>query len=146
MSSLISKSLHRRLFLRTGTELHTLSGLRETSRRSAEVPIADEYFQHRRLYVMNLGTRTTEPLTRFGLSVWDFEWSPDNSGLVIQASPLPTTDHSYMFKNLYIVDAGGSDIPQLLTETEGKLGGMAWSPDGKHIAWHGAIDISDPTV
>ncbi|NIR49594.1 S9 family peptidase, partial [candidate division KSB1 bacterium] len=34
----------------------------------------------------------------------------------------------------------------LLTKTEGKLGNMAWSPDGKTIAFLGGVDGSDPSL
>ena len=35
---------------------------------------------------------------------------------------------------------------QPLAETEGKLGAIAWAPDGMHIAFLGATDINDPTA
>lgn len=107
--------------------------------------IEDEFFRHRRLYIKDLVAGETHLVTEFDKSVWSFEWSPDNSKLLIQASPLPDTDHSFMFKKLYLVEASGTDQPEVFTETEGKLGGMAFSPDGRHIAWQGAVDISDPT-
>jgi dipeptidyl aminopeptidase/acylaminoacyl peptidase len=109
-----------------------------------------EYFLHRRIFVQDLPDGEPVKIIREDKSVWSMEWSPDGSMLVYQASPLPTVDHSYMFKRIYIADVGesaGGDagVPtRLLTETESKLGGMAWSPNGAYVAWHGGVDINDP--
>jgi dipeptidyl aminopeptidase/acylaminoacyl peptidase len=107
--------------------------------------IESQYYLHRRLYVKKSETDESTLITNFDMSVWEFEWAPDNRTLLIQASPLPTVDHSYMYKKMYTVDAAETTEPRLLTETEGKLGRMAWSPDGRHVAWHGGVDIHDPT-
>jgi dipeptidyl aminopeptidase/acylaminoacyl peptidase len=48
-----------------------------------------------------------------------------------------------MYKKLYTVPvSGGEPVP--LCETEGKLGAPHWSPDGKHIAFRGAVSLNDP--
>jgi dipeptidyl aminopeptidase/acylaminoacyl peptidase len=107
--------------------------------------IEDEYNRHRRIHVLDLESGDTHVATRFDKSVWGFEWAPDATRILLQASPLPATDHRYMFNRMYLIDANGTDEPEVFVETEGKLGGMAFSPDGQHVAWHGAVDISDPT-
>ncbi len=107
--------------------------------------IEDEFVRHRRVYVMDLSTKESRLVTPFDKSVWSIEWSPDNNKLLVQASPLPDTDHSFMFKKMYLVDLTDTEQIEVFLETEGKLGGMAFSPDGKHVAWNGAVDISDPT-
>jgi dipeptidyl aminopeptidase/acylaminoacyl peptidase len=50
-----------------------------------------------------------------------------------------------MFKKIYIASRNAHMPPKVLTETKGKLGNMAWSPDGKSIAFLGGVDESDPT-
>ncbi len=119
--------------------------IRQRTQEGDDWRIEDEFFRHRRVYIKDLTTKETRLVTAFNKSVWAIEWSPDNNKLLIQASPLPTTDHSFMFKKMYLIDAAGTDNPEVFVETEGKLGGMAFSPDGRHVAWQGAIDISDPT-
>lgn len=106
--------------------------------------IEADYFLHRRIYVQNINGGDPVKITEEDKSVWSLTWSPDGNNILYQASPLPTVDHSYMFKKLYIAAADGSAGTRLLTETEGKLGDMAWSPDGRHIAWIGGVDINDP--
>jgi len=107
--------------------------------------IEDEYHRHRRLYVMDLDTKESHLVTEFDKSVWEFEWAPDGEQLLIQATPLPETDQMYMFKRMYLVNAAGTDKPEVFVKTEGKLGGMSFSPNGEYVAWNGAVDISDPT-
>lgn len=107
--------------------------------------IEDEYVRHRRLYVLHLDTGERHLVTRFDKSVWNMQWSPDGTHLLIQASPLPDTDHMFMFKSMYLVEVTGSENPHPFVRTEGKLGGMRFSPDGNHVVWHGAVDMSDPT-
>jgi dipeptidyl aminopeptidase/acylaminoacyl peptidase len=107
--------------------------------------IEAQHYLQRRLFVQKPGSEETTLITDFNMSVWDFEWAPDSRRILIQASPLPTVDHSYMYKKMFVVEAGKTTEPRLLTDTEGKLGGMAWSPDGRHVAWHGGVDMYDPT-
>ncbi len=107
--------------------------------------IEDEYQRHRRVYVMDLSTKETDKVTKFDKTVWEYEWAPDGVKILVQASPYPDTDQMFMFKNMYLVDVAGTDDTEVFVDTEGKLGGMAFSPDGRHVAWNGAVDISDPT-
>lgn len=107
--------------------------------------IEDEFVRHRRVHIMNPATGESNLLTSFDKSVWNVVWSPDGNQLLVQASPFPDTDHMYMFTNMYLIDRENPDNAEKFVKTEGKLGRMEFSPDGSHIAWHGAVDISDPT-
>ncbi len=107
--------------------------------------IEDEFVRHRRVYVMDFATKETRLVTPFDKSVWSIKWSPDSNYLLVQASPLPDTDHSFMFKKMYLVDPEDTNNIEIFVETEGKLGEMAFSPNGEYVAWSGAVDISDPT-
>jgi dipeptidyl aminopeptidase/acylaminoacyl peptidase len=48
-----------------------------------------------------------------------------------------------MFRRIFTVNTDGG-APQLLAPTEGKLGPMAWSPDGTRLVWLGATSLNDP--
>ncbi|MFQ6112990.1 MAG: alpha/beta fold hydrolase [bacterium] len=106
--------------------------------------VADQNYKHRRLWALNVATGESHVITDTDLSVWSFTWSPDSKGLVFQASATPKTDDSYMFKKIYTIPVEGG-APTLVCPTEGKLGNMAWSPEGKQIAFLAAVDIHDPT-
>ena len=106
--------------------------------------VIDQSYKHHRLWTLELVTGNAHEIVKGSRTVWSYEWSPDSKMLVIQASKTPKTDDSYMFKKLYTVAVEGGDLNQL-TNTEGKLGTMAWSPDGKWIAFLGGVDKSDPS-
>lgn len=107
--------------------------------------VVDQNYRHHRLWAVNVSTGEANKIVEQERTVWNFEWAPDGKRLVVQASEEPTTDASYMFKKVYTVPASGGEL-KLLTETEGKLGAMAWSPDGRRIAFLGAVDLSDPAT
>ncbi|MCH7549529.1 MAG: S9 family peptidase, partial [Candidatus Krumholzibacteriota bacterium] len=77
------------------------------------------------------------------MSVFDYVWAKDNSRLALAVAPRNLVDDSYMFKRIYLLDPNRGDMKQLV-DNPGKLGQMEWSPDGKHIAFVSAVDISDP--
>lgn len=105
--------------------------------------VVDQNHKHRRLWRLDVATGESKKLVNTNLSMWSFVWSPDSKQLVFQATETPKTDDSYMFKKLYTISVQGGK-PKLLCSTKGKLGNMAWSPDGKLVAFLGAVDIHDP--
>ncbi len=105
--------------------------------------IEDTWTQFTRLYVENLKTGESHLVTEDSVSVWAFKWTPDSKSLMYRASKRPFTDDSYMFTDLYIVPREGGP-GKLIYDTDGKLGVFHMSPDGRTIAWLGAVDFSDP--
>jgi dipeptidyl aminopeptidase/acylaminoacyl peptidase len=70
-------------------------------------------------------------------------WSPDGRHLAVALAPTPLVDDSYMMRRVHIVDIrSGKSLRQL--DTEGKLGQIEWSPDGKHLALVAGVDKHDP--
>ena len=71
------------------------------------------------------------------------KWSPDGKHLAVALAPTPLVDDSYMMRRIHIVDIqSGKSLIQL--DTEGKLGQIEWSPDGKHLALIAGVDKHDP--
>lgn len=76
-------------------------------------------------------------------SASELYWSPDGSKLALALAPTPYIDDNYMSCRVHIVDAeSGAIIAKL--KNPGKLGRMAWSPDGAHLAFVSAADYNDP--
>jgi len=85
-----------------------------------------------------------EQITSKG-SVFDFVWAPDSRRIAAAIAPRNTTDDSYMFKRIHLVDVVEKKVSKLV-ENPGKLGQMAWSPDGRYLAFIAGVDINDPVA
>ncbi len=76
-------------------------------------------------------------------SVSFVQWSPDGRRLVLVVTATSLVDDSYMFKRVKIFDVETGRITQHINNP-GKLGQVAFGPDGKHVAMVSAVDIHDP--
>lgn len=74
------------------------------------------------------GGEPVQVAAELGVITERFDWSPDGSRLVI-AAYVPTR------WSLWIVDADGSGLTQLLEDEQAGLGSPTWSPDGAWIAF-----------
>jgi dipeptidyl aminopeptidase/acylaminoacyl peptidase len=76
-------------------------------------------------------------------SAFDVAWSPAGPQLAVVLAPTPLVDDSYMFKRVSVVDADTGRVLQRV-HNPGKLGAIAWSPDGRQLAMISGVDIHDP--
>jgi dipeptidyl aminopeptidase/acylaminoacyl peptidase len=72
-------------------------------------------------------------------------WSPDGARLAVALAPTPLVDDDLMRRQVHIVDAASGRVEASL-QNPGKLGAVAWSPDGRHIAIVTGEDINDPAA
>ena len=108
----------------------------------------EENLKHRNLYLSDVSEsgagRNQRQLTH-DISVWDFEFSPDQATIAASMSPKNLIDHKYAFRKIYLLDVKGSK-PRLFVDNPGKLGNYAFSPDGKHLAYAAALTQKDNAV
>jgi dipeptidyl aminopeptidase/acylaminoacyl peptidase len=107
-----------------------------------DVIVQSEVGRFNQLWVQPVGgeARLVSPADR---NVADFVWSPDSRTLAVQATEELGADADLMFRQIYTVPAAGGPFTHL-TPTRGKLGQMAFSPDGRTLGFLGATAMNDP--
>jgi dipeptidyl aminopeptidase/acylaminoacyl peptidase len=77
-------------------------------------------------------------------SVSDIHWSPSGDRIALALAPTPLIDDSYMARRVRVLDvASGRLVGEIANP--GKLGSVAWSPDGSHLAMTAGADLNDPS-
>jgi len=76
-------------------------------------------------------------------SASELHWSPEGKHLALALAPTPLIDDRYMRRKLHVVDVASGEIVTRF-DNPGKLGKVAFSPDGKYLAVVSAVDINDP--
>ncbi len=98
---------------------------------------------YERLWVFDIEKGQSTAVYEGELNAGRFVWTPDGGSLIFHGSKTPDIDAKMMYSRLYRVSADGGE-PEMMFETEGKLGRMDVSPDGSMLAFLGAVDIYDP--
>ena len=93
------------------------------------------------IYIRSLEDGTVRKMTE-GVSAYDLAWSPDGDMIAAAIAPKNLVDHSYMFKRIHLLDPASGELNKLV-ENPGKLGGFAWSPDSKNLAFISAVAVWD---
>src|SRR3972149_958939 len=70
---------------------------------------------------------------------WLPNWSPDRKRIVFSSNRTGRWD------DLYVMDADGGNVRQLTDTPQVSEHDAAWSPDGRHIAYHRAPIAADGT-
>ncbi|HLR30980.1 MAG TPA: S9 family peptidase, partial [Fodinibius sp.] len=109
-----------------------------------EPEIYEENLKQIRGYVINLAKKNHSPhQIQVKGSLYQMHWSPNGKKLAIAVAPTPKVDDYYMAQQVMIVDRHGKKVFGKV-DHRGKLGKIAWSPDGDRLAMLAAADINDP--
>ena len=101
----------------------------------------------RTLHLLELDGGKTRPLVPRDFHVEQLEPSPKGDAIAVIGGTRADVDGTMMYGGVYRVDiASEPQAPKKLCEHEGKLGDIAWSPEGSTIAFLGAADLHDPTA
>jgi dipeptidyl aminopeptidase/acylaminoacyl peptidase len=93
------------------------------------------------IYIRSLESGALRRMTE-GVSAFAIEWSPDGKYIAAAVAPENLVDHSYMFKRIHLLDPSTGALTKFV-ENPGKLGGMAWSPDSRKLAFISAVAVWD---
>ena len=77
-------------------------------------------------------------------SASELHWSPAGDVLAVALAPTPRVDDRYMNRRLRVVDPETGAVVGRI-ENPGKLGSVAWSPNGAHLALIAGADRHDPS-
>jgi dipeptidyl aminopeptidase/acylaminoacyl peptidase len=129
---------------------HIAYNVKEAS-KAPETPVAykpdfyEEEMGSQKGYIVNIASekKSAQVLNVPG-TIYMMSWSPDGTKLAVSAAPTASVDDSYMRQQVMIVDAKTANVIASI-DNKGKLGHIAWSPDGKQLALNAAKDINDPT-
>src|SRR3990172_5796587 len=99
-----------------------------------------------RVWIAALGEKAEKPraLDLPG-SASELDWRPVDNRLAVALAPTPLVDDDLMSRKVHVVDADTGKVLARL-DNPGKLGQVAWSPDGKQLAMVSAADINDPAA
>ncbi|MDX1631514.1 MAG: S9 family peptidase [Thermoanaerobaculia bacterium] len=117
-----------------------------------DAEVFQEEERHDRVYVRDLtenGEESTEEspgeprMLELEGTASEIHWGPTGDRIALALAPTPFIDDHYMQRRVRVVDVETSEI---LTRVDnpGKLGEIAWSPDGEHLAILSAADFHDP--
>jgi dipeptidyl aminopeptidase/acylaminoacyl peptidase len=104
--------------------------------------VFEEQWLPRQLWIQALGPEPEEPrVVDVDGSVQGVSWSPSGDRLALRVTPRQLVDDVLMFQRIQIVAPDGTLLGRV--DNPGKLGEVAWSDSGSHLAFIGTEVIED---
>lgn len=119
---------------------------REIKDKGFDAEIYEEQVKPTKVFVVDADFETDdEPvMLEAAGSASEISFSPDGQKLAVAFAPSGKIDDFYMYRRIRVIDAAtGADIAKI--DNPGKLGPIAWSPDGTQLAICSGEDINDPS-
>ena len=119
---------------------------RDLEKKGFNQQVYEENARPARIWVGSLQESGTKPkVLEVPGSASGLRWSPAGSLLAVAIAPTSLVDDSYMKRRVTIVDADSGKVVARV-ENPGKLGQIAWSPDGRNLAYLAGADANDPSA
>jgi len=110
-------------------------------RQGIDLYIYEEEMRHIELYRYNIHSEESIRLVE-GLTVFDFEVSPDGKKIAAAIAEQNLIDHEYMFKRIHILDAESGKVLKTMNNP-GKLQTMQWCPESRRLVFRSGAGIED---
>ena len=121
-------------------------GKKKLQEKGFRQEIYEEDWRPTRVWIAKVGgaPETPRALPLEG-SVHEAQWSPVDERILVTLAPTPLVDDEYMRQRIRIVDPASGEIVARI-QNSGKIGQVAWSPDGKRVGLISGEDIHDPSA
>ncbi|HUE88853.1 MAG TPA: S9 family peptidase [Vicinamibacterales bacterium] len=119
----------------------------DLARRGFNQEIFEEELQPVRVWVAPLSAETGAGSPRvidLPGSASAVAWDPAGARLMVVYAPTPLVDDDLMMRRVHVVDAASGRL-LVKIDNPGKIGQIAWSPDGASLAMVSAADLNDPS-
>lgn len=90
--------------------------------------------RYMRLWNVTIQDHSVSQITRQDLQIYDFDWSPDGSELVLSAAPSPSEDQAWHL-SLVVIRRSTGEVVRTLTSDVTSDASPKWSPDGRFISF-----------
>jgi dipeptidyl aminopeptidase/acylaminoacyl peptidase len=118
---------------------------KELEKKGFSQEVVDESAKPVRIWVLSTEDAAAKPkMLDVPGSASDVHWCPVGSRLALALAPTSLVDDALMARRVAIVDADSGAVTRV--ENPGKLGPMAWSTDGRTLAFVSAADPNDPAA
>jgi dipeptidyl aminopeptidase/acylaminoacyl peptidase len=87
------------------------------------------------LWVIDIDSGKSRPVTDSNHHVLDFAWAPDKQQFAVTAAPSSDFDDIYQHTSLLVLDFGSGKTSRVLSQRVGGGFNVAWSADGTTIAF-----------
>jgi dipeptidyl aminopeptidase/acylaminoacyl peptidase len=119
---------------------------REMEKKGFTQEVVDESAKPVRIWVTGIDDADRKPkLLDVPGSASEIHWSPEGPRLAVALAPTSLIDDTYMARRVAILDADSGAVLARF-DNPGKLGAIAWSPDGRSLALISAADLNDPSA
>ena len=111
--------------------------VKDREKKYGEFQVVDRDHRMTQLFVLDVATKRTRPLTSDAFTVGSFAWSPDGARIAFdhRINADPANNGS---ADISIVTVADNSIRKLVTQ-DGPDGNPVWSPDGSRIAFNTAM-------
>ncbi|WP_394004958.1 prolyl oligopeptidase family serine peptidase [Luteimonas sp. WGS1318] len=131
-----------------GRQVAVLAVQRESDARKAlrdkgfSQKVYEEDWRPVELWIADIGGTGEPRRIEIDGSVQSVRWSPAGDRLAVVVTPRQLTDDTMVDARVRMLSVQGRELGRV--DNPGKLGEMAWSPDGAHLAIVSAADENDP--
>ncbi len=117
--------------------------LKETRKHGFTQRVYEEDVQPYLLYIAPLGAAGDPRVIELEGSAQEVRWSPAGDRLAVKLSPRELIDDVLMRTRVFFI-ATETGATLGVADTPGKVGRIAWAPDGRHLGLVMAADLNDP--